>query len=542
MLAADGKGLVTRVGGRRTPRPRRKTLAVPLLSITLLCCLFAPAASAGAASPDASAQGLLTRLALRQAELTAADGAAGDWFGSSVALAGDTALVGAPGRDAGGKKEAGAAYVFVRSGGAWTLQQKLSAGDGAAGDWFGSSVALAGDTALVGSLYHATAGKADAGAAYVFTRSGDAWTQQQKLGAGDGAAADWFGSSVALAGDTALVGAPGRDAAGRFWAGAAYVFTRSAGAWTQQAELAADALAEYDWFGSSVALSRDTALVGARFHATAGRDDAGTAYVFVHSDGTWTQQQELSAGDGAEGDSFGSSVALAGDAALVGAPYHATAGKVDVGAAYVITRSSGAWTQQQELGAGDGTAQDEFGASVALSGDTALVGALYHASAGQADAGAAYVFIRSAGVWTQRQTLSADEDGDAQDEFGSSVALAGDTALVGAPFHATAGRDDAGAAYVFLLGPAPQPRPKIARLSPTSGTRGALVAIRGSGFGAARRTSSVKFGSKTSTKYGSWSDTQIKCRVPAQAKYGVVKVTVTTSAGRSNAMSFTVKR
>jgi hypothetical protein len=176
-----------------------------------------------------------------------------------VAVAGDTAVVGAAAIVGG---QPGAAYVFVRSGTMWSPQAKLLADDGGAeGDGFGGSVAVAGDTAVVGA--HGRADKGEwSGAAYVFVRSEATWSQQAKLLADDGAEDDRFGASVAVAGDTAVVGAPGRIDKGR-WLGAAYVFVRSEATWSQQAKLLADGGAEGDNFGDSVAVAGDTDVVGA---------------------------------------------------------------------------------------------------------------------------------------------------------------------------------------------------------------------------------------------------------------------------------------
>ena len=384
----------------------------------------------------------------QQAKLTASDGAADDYFGQSVALAGDTALVGADRADVGGNADQGAAYVFVRSGTSWNQQAKLTASDGAANDYFGYSVALAGDTALVGApskdgLY------ASQGAAYVFVRSGTTWSPQRKLTASDGAANDEFGTSVALSGDTALVGADRADVSGNADQGAAYVFVRSGTSWNQQAKLTASDGAANDYFGWSVALSGDTALVGAYWADVGGNADQGAAYVFGRSGTSWNQQAKLTAPDGAADDYFGGSVALSGDTALVGAYLADVSGNVDQGAAYVFVPdpNTGAWNQQQKLTTTDGAAGDLFGLSVALAGDTALVGAPYKNDTFQWQ-GVAYVFVRSGASWNPKARLTAS-DGAAYDEFGVSVALAGDAALVGAPFADVGGNANQGAAYVF---------------------------------------------------------------------------------------------
>ncbi len=323
--------------------------------------------------------------------LTASDGATGDYFGYSVALSGNTALVGAFGKNS----HAGAAYVYVRSGAAWSQQQKLTAADAASNDSFGAAVALYGDTALVG----AWSKNSNTGAAYIYTRSGSVWTQQKKLTGA--AASDLFGQTVALSGGTALIGAPGRNSS----AGAAYVYTGSGASWTLQQTLAGVA---GDSLGVSVALSGDTALVGAQGRNSA----AGAAIVYTRSGATWTQQQVLTASNSAANDLFGYAVALSGDTALVGTQ--------NKNAGYVYTRSGTAWAQQQILVGADTKSGDYFGISTALSGDTALVGAF--------GTGAAYVFTRSGTAWTQQQKLT----GVAADDFGYAVALSGATALVGA--------------------------------------------------------------------------------------------------------------
>jgi hypothetical protein len=382
----------------------------------------------------------------QQAKLVADDGAPNDYFGASVALDGNTALVGAYGDDVGVNSDQGSAYVFTRSGATWTQQAKLVAGDGAEGDEFGTSVALDGDTTLVGATYDDVS-SSNQGSAYVFTRSGSAWIQQAKLTAGDAATGDLLGRSVALDGDTALVGAYTDDVGAISDQGSAYVFTHSGSTWTQQAELTAGNGAMGDRFGYSVALDGNTALVGAYTDDLGANSDQGSAYVFTCSGDTWTQEAKLTAGDGAAGDRFGSSVALDGDTALVGAIYDDVSSS-NQGSAYVFTRSGTKWMQQAKLTAGDGANSDEFGWSVALDGDTALVGA-YDAKVGaNSDQGSAYVFTRSDNTWAQEAKLTAG-DGAAYDQFGWSVALDGETALIGAYADNVGANRDQGSAYVF---------------------------------------------------------------------------------------------
>jgi FG-GAP repeat protein len=323
---------------------------------------------------------------VQQAKLTASDGGANDNFGISVALSGNTAVIGAI-FDDDVASDAGAAYVFVRSGTSWIQQAKLTASDGSSNAQLGMSVAVAADTAVVGTVNDGDHG-ARAGAAYVFARAGTSWTQQAKLTAADGAEADQLGISVAVSGNTAVVGAYGDDDLGTS-SGSAYVFVRSGTSWSQQAKLHAADGAAIDEVGISVAIEGDTALVGAVFH-----EDRGAAYVFVRTGTSWAQQAELTAADAAQGDNFGNAVALSGNTAVIGAPSDSDLGAAS-GSAYVFTRSGTSWSQQAKLTAADGASVDLLGISVALSGTTAVVGAIGNDARGNS-AGAAYVFATAA--------------------------------------------------------------------------------------------------------------------------------------------------
>jgi uncharacterized repeat protein (TIGR01451 family) len=206
-----------------------------------------------------------------------------DRFGRSVAIDGDTVVVGAYNADLGDIIGAGAAYVFTLDGSIWTEQQKLSASDKAGGDYFGRSVAIDGDTIVAGA-YRADPGGSNAGAAYVFTRTGSTWTEQQKLTASDKAENDYFGRSVAISGETVVVGAYNADLGDITDAGAAYVFTRTGSTWTEQQTLTASDAAAEDRLGLSVAISGDTVVVGACAADPGGVDRAGAAYVFAAPD------------------------------------------------------------------------------------------------------------------------------------------------------------------------------------------------------------------------------------------------------------------
>jgi uncharacterized repeat protein (TIGR01451 family) len=382
---------------------------------------------------------------VHEAQLLAPDATPFDIFGTSVATDGDTVVVGASAADTPGGTGAGAAYVFVRSGPAWALQQTLVASDGAMGDSFGHAVSISGDTVAIGAYGADTAGGTTAGAAYVFVRSGTTWTEQQKLLAPDGAGFDNFGVSVSIDGDTVVIGSRLDDSPIPN-AGSAYVFVRSGTAWTLQQKLTASDAGSDASFGWSVSLSGDTALVGAMEDDNAGGTDAGAGYVFVRSGTTWTEQQKLLAADGAAFDDFGYSVSVDADTALLGSP--SPFSPTDAGAAYVFVRSGTSWTEQQKLLAADGMAEDRFGHAVALAGDTAVIGAYRDHTPGGEDAGSAYVFARAGTTWTEQRHLLAP-DGAAFDWFGASVAIAGSRVMVGAPFDDTPAGEDAGSAHVF---------------------------------------------------------------------------------------------
>ena len=337
------------------------------------------------------------RAATQQAKLTASDAAAGDTFGYSVSISGDTALVGAPTDDDGGA-DSGSTYVFVRNGTTWTQQAKLTASDAATGDEFGTSVSLDGDTALVGAKRDNAKG-VFSGSAYVFVRSGTTWTQQTKLIADDGGAGDKFGFSVSIDGDTALVGAlfgHGNVPS----SGSAYVFFRNGTTWTQQAKLSDPDGAALDLFGQSVSVSGDTALIGAPSDDDNGNMNSGSSYVYTRSGTSWTQQAKLIADDAKAGDNLGHSVSLDGDTALIGAKGNDDKG-ASSGSAYVFTRSGTTWSQQAKLIADDGAGFDLFGLSVSIDGDKALVGAI-SGDGNVTDSGSAYAFVRSGTTWTQQ--------------------------------------------------------------------------------------------------------------------------------------------
>jgi hypothetical protein len=432
------KQVIRKAGQGRESIPALASILMLITIVASLICLGYPSNPVGASD----------FIGAYEFKLTADDGATADHFGGSVAISGDTVVVGAAYDEVGANTSQGSAYVFTKNGTNWTQQAHLTAGDGAALDYFGTSVAISGDTVLVGADLDDVGANTSQGSAYVFIRSGSNWTQQAKLTANDGEPAGFFGSSVALSGDTALIGAPGQDAGMNASQGAAYVFTRSGAAWTQQAKLTAGDGAGYDLFGSSVGLSGNTAVVGAYYDDVGANSNQGSAYVFVRNATSWTEQAKLTASDGAAHDYFGISVAISDDTVLVGADYDDVGGNADEGSAYVFTWDGTSWTEQAHLTTSDGAADDEFGGSVAINGDTALIGAIWQDVGVNSEQGSVYVFTRSGTTWTEQTQLTAS-DGAAHDYFGRSVALNGDTAVVGAYYGDIGGNTNQGSAYVY---------------------------------------------------------------------------------------------
>ena len=420
-----------------------------------------------------------------ESELIASDGALNDRFGVSVAVDDDTAVVGAfqPTYTDPDTSEVvsrpGAAYVYTKdSNGAWSQQAKLTASDGADGDEFGISVAVDGDTVVVGARGNVS----KKGAIYVFTKPSDGdWTStitETKLTASGGAADDLFGASVALYGaSTIVVGAPGdQNSVGGtdVSTGSAYVVTRNSetGEWSQNAKLTASNAGADDLFGNSVGVDDDTIAVGAYGKDGNSLTDSGLVYVFVKSGGaawaTTTETVQLRASDRAANDNFGRSVAVDGNTIVVGASgdQNTVGGaEASTGSAYVFTEPNTGWansggTEAAKLTASDGADSDQFGRSVAVDSNTIVVGAHQNDDDGT-DSGSIYVFIKPTNGWTDitgtvKLTASNAATGD---RFGIALALDGDTALVAAPRNDANDDDDdtgndvldAGSAYVFEI-------------------------------------------------------------------------------------------
>ncbi|GAB5562436.1 MAG: hypothetical protein SynsKO_40830 [Synoicihabitans sp.] len=479
-----------------------------------------------------------------QAYLKANNTGAGDFFGDAVAISGDTMVVGASreSSDASGidgdetndnLQFAGAAYVFVRDGTTWSQQAYLKAAFPGTSDQFGISVDIDGDTIVVGAYFERSnetgtsgTGNIDAasavGAAYVFTRSGTTWTQEAYLKAHNSGTNDQFGRDVAISGDSIIVGATyessnatgvngdGSDNSAGV-SGAAYIFTRSGTTWTQEAYLKAHIVEAGDFFGSDVDIDGDIAVVGALgedSNATGvngdgtdnSLDGSGSAYVFVRSGTTWTQEAYLKSNDPDSEDYMGDDVAVSGNTVIIGVRGDdSNAAGIDgdpdnsrarsAGGALIFVREGTTWTQQAYLKSSNPALSDTFGQGVAIDGNLVIVGALGEASNATGvdgdqsnnsaqSSGAAYIFRRCGSAWFQQAYLKSNNP-SASDFFGRFVALDGETAVVGAQYedsNATGidgdGSDDStadsGAAYVYALAPDSATPPVMTAWAPPS--------------------------------------------------------------------------
>ena len=385
---------------------------------------------------------------------TANDAEADDAYGWSVSISGDYAVAGAFTEDSTGSNT-GAAYILYRNqGGAdnWGQVIKLASPNLEDGGIFGHSVSISGDDVLIGANVEDPGGNASAGAAYIFNRNqggADNWGEVVTLNASDMAAGDQFGSAVAIDGDYAIVGARYENDGGT-QAGAAYIFYRDEGGsdnWGEVLKLTASTPQAFNLFGIDVAISGDYAVVGAP--GDNGGSFRGAAYVYYRNQGgadNWGQAVKLVPADPEDFAQFGNTVAIDGDNVAIGSLY-ADDVVSDAGAVYVFNRNQGGadnWGQVQKISASDATNSMEFSGSVAIRGNNLFVGA---PSAGSSNEGAVYGYTWNGSSWSE-QSITNSGDADANDYYGGSVAVDIDYSIVGAFFDDGAA-SGAGAAYIY---------------------------------------------------------------------------------------------
>ncbi len=345
-------------------------------------------------------------------------------YASALDVDGGRLVAGKPFDSHAGLTDAGAAFAYERRAAAWVLEQPLLAPDNSAGDSFGFSVAVSGDTLAVGAPKADLGGQLNEGAVYLFSRVGGAWVFTVKLDGGAATdASDQFGYAVELSGDDLIVGAPFAVASGQARAGRAFVFHRTAGVWSLQQALAATPVVGNDSFGASVAIDGERALVGIHRLLNTGFVPSGIAHAFARAGAVWSQETTFASAAPAPQDRFGSVLVLDGARALIGSPGGSNA-------AYAFNRSTGTWLLEGALSTSGGNLLEFAGGALALEGTTALVGAPLGTGT-VAGSGRAYAFNLGVTGWVEAQTLDAPAPSGAY--FGGALALAGDDAIVGAP-------------------------------------------------------------------------------------------------------------
>lgn len=381
-----------------------------------------------------------------QGIILASDGKAGDSFGFSAAIDGSTVLVGAFKADISGLKDAGAAYVYELGENGWYQQAKLVASPAFAEDTLGGNVAIKNNIAMLGVSRRDDKGK-DSGAVVLFERDMEAWQQKQIFTAPDAKPGDAFGQSIALTDNFLVIGAPHSDALGKE-SGAAYIYKRESNIWHYQTKITASDGATGDLFGISVAIDGNTIVVGADLHDEKA-EKAGAVYVYVLQDDKWQQEAKLMASDGGNTDIFGVRVAISENTALISARRDDIDELgVDAGSAYIFVRDGSTWTQHLKLISPDGKADDRFGRGVALSGDTAIISAMNHDAKGK-DTGAVYVYKKGPDGWRYKSKVLA-KSSMPNDKFGWNVGLSNGVAVIATPNHDAKGQES-GAVFIHRL-------------------------------------------------------------------------------------------
>jgi len=373
------------------------------------------------------------------AELLGSNEIAGDQFGWSVASEGDLVIVGTP----GDQNNAGSVHVFRRDGLQWIEEVNLVSQDNAAGDFFGNSVSISGNIILVGAPGDDDNGSRS-GSAYIFEFDGTNWNQLVKLLPFDGNATDFFGGWVSVSGNNAIISSERNDELGTN-AGSAYIFTYDGTNWVHQVKLHPSDGEAYDSFSISVAIDANTAVIGASEDDDNG-NSSGSAYIFKFDGAFWVEDAKLVPEDSNAADFFGEAVAISGNKVIIGS-YWNDQGGINAGAAYVFVDDGTQWTQEAKLLASDAMPRDQFGFSVDIAGDIAIVGA-NNADSAEIDSGAVYLYAYDGSQWNQTLKQIPDDALEA-DTFANAVAITNEIAVIGSVNHDEMG-EDSGSVYITL--------------------------------------------------------------------------------------------
>jgi hypothetical protein len=365
-----------------------------------------------------------------------ATGAAQDNFGSSVSISGNYAIVGAFGDDVGSNLNQGSASIYQYTGSNWIFMQKITDASGAAGDNFGISVSISGNYAIIGAWKDDGILGVDQGSASIYELSAGSWVLKNKITDPLGAADDAFGVSVSISGNYAIVGARSDDGILGVDQGSASIFQLSAGSWVYMQKLTDATGAVNDWFGVSVSISCNYAIVGAQEDNVGANFSQGSASIYRYNGVQWVLDQKLIDATGGTSDRFGSSVSISGNYALIGADEEDIGAVINQGSASIYQYTGSSWVLMQKLTDALGAASDNFGQSVSISGNYAIIGAPSHAVGTNLAQGSAIIYQRVGLGWQKLQYV-IDPGGDRFNTF-SVAAINGITQrfLVGAPGYA----------------------------------------------------------------------------------------------------------
>jgi len=364
-----------------------------------------------------------------QAKFVPTNAVVGSALGSVSAISGDTAIVGSQfDAPTGSGTHEGSAYIYVKSGSGWQLQQKLIGPSPHTDQQFGSSVAILGDLAVVGAIFDSTFTN-NGGAVYVYERSGGTWSLTAQIGETNPGYLHRFGAGVATDGVSILVGSQG---GGLLGSGAGYVYVRSGGSWIESAALENNLVAGSAGFGYSVAILGDHALVGDAGHTFGMMARAGSVSHFHKAGASWILKEKIKAPLPLAEARFGSTVALSGERALIGEPWHAEPSGEPGGAAYVYFLSGNRFELEDVMLPSVPIVGLNFGRGIGLSGDVALIGAPGARNDNGVKTGVAFAFVRAGSQWSRLATIRAS-DGLVGDWFGLSVAIDGPNAVICSP-------------------------------------------------------------------------------------------------------------
>jgi len=367
-----------------------------------------------------------------ESEIVPSDVGGGSNFGTAVAMTGNFLICSAP-RDILSLHEVGRCHIFAHGTGDWFRQGFIQTGEHAKDDFFGTSLAVSNEYIVVGSPRDDEQGYV-AGAVFLYDRDDPAGVPPHRLDSGPLPDYAVFGSAVDIDGDRIAVGAYEYEDQGNS-DGAVVIFDKVGAEWERTQTILPE-LNGARRFGNAVALNGDRLAIGAYLTSQSSGSGPGSAHVYVRNGATWQSEFAVRSPDGGVDVEFGYSIGLSGDVMVVGAPQNNNSSNVRTGAAFVFTREGGSWVQLVRLTPEGGAAGDRFGYSVAIDGDTILVGSLME-GAGALFHGAAYAYRRIEGTWTLEARLVPSDVGGA-DQFGAAVALQGDDAVIGANFHSAA--------------------------------------------------------------------------------------------------------